>query len=123
MNISEKKYTPDELKENYLKFETCPISAAMQKMGGKWKPIILYLIAHQVNRFGKMLGMIEGISKTMLTAQLRELEQDGIIRRDVFAEVPPRVEYYLTDFGLTLRPVLMTICEWGLEKVLERKDV
>ena len=75
----------------------CSLVHTMNIIGNKWKPIILYLISHDVNRFGEMLRMIDGISKKMLTKQLRELEADGLINRKVFAEVPPRVEYSLTE--------------------------
>jgi len=121
MKISGTTFSRSALQERYLKHDSCPVAAAMEKFGGKWKPIILYLISHGYNRFGEMLKRIDGISKTVLTAKLRELEEDGILHREVFAEVPPRVEYTLTDFGLTLRPVLLTICKWGLENVLEDK--
>jgi DNA-binding HxlR family transcriptional regulator len=121
MKIIEKQYTRAELEARYLQYNTCPVSIAVEKIGGKWKPIILYLISHQYSRFGEMLKMIDGISKTMLTSQLRELEQDGIIHRKVFAEVPPKVEYTLTELGMTLRPVLLIICHWALDNLLEEK--
>jgi DNA-binding HxlR family transcriptional regulator len=84
-------------------------------IGGKWKPIIMYLISHDINRFSEMHGKIEGISKKMLTGQLREVEADGIICRAAFAEKPPRVEYTLTEKGFTLRPIILAMREWGLK--------
>lgn len=111
-----------ELVTNYMKYNSCPVAATMKVIGGKWKPIILYLIHHDVNRFGEMLRMIEGISKKMLTAQLRELEQDNIINRKVFAEIPPRVEYSITEKGLTLKPLIIAMREWGLTHELNNQS-
>jgi DNA-binding HxlR family transcriptional regulator len=114
--ISSKAY--QELIKNYMKYNGCPVSATIKIIGGKWKPIILYLISHDVNRFSEMQKMIEGISKKMLTSQLRELERDGLIHRKVFAEVPPRVEYTITEKGVTLKPLIINMREWGLKNVL-----
>ena len=77
----------------------CPVTYCLSVIGGKWKPVILFLISHGVDRFGLLQRKIEGISKQMLTKQLRELEADGLITRTVFAEVPPRVEYVLSAQG------------------------
>ena len=116
---SEKKSEAYKLMvKTYLEHNSCPVAATMSVIGGKWKPIILYLISHDVNRFGEMHRMIEGISKKMLTSQLRELEADNIIDRKVFAEIPPRVEYSMTKRGLSLRPLIVSMREWGLENVL-----
>lgn len=101
-----------------MKYNGCPVSATIKIIGGKWKPIILYLISHDVNRFSEMQKMIEGISKKILTSQLRELERDGLIHRKVFAEVPPRVEYTITEKGVTLKPLIINMREWGLKNVL-----
>jgi len=90
----------------------------MTCIGGKWKTIIMYLITHDVNRFGIMLRMIDGISKKMLTKQLRELESDGLINRKVYAEVPPRVEYSITKKGKSIKPIIIAMREWGLKHVL-----
>ncbi|MEM1218021.1 MAG: helix-turn-helix domain-containing protein [Bacteroidota bacterium] len=117
--MEKKSEAYEELVENYMKFNSCPVAATMGVIGGKWKPIILYLISHDVNRFGEMLRMIEGISKKMLTAQLRELEADGIINRKVFAEVPPRVEYSISDKGRSLQPLIVAMREWGLNHALQ----
>ncbi|MEM7416078.1 MAG: helix-turn-helix domain-containing protein [Gemmatimonadota bacterium] len=91
----------------------CGVTHCMAVVGGKWKPIILYLLTKGVNRFGVMQRGIQGISKQMLTKQLRELEADGVVHREVYAEVPPRVEYSLTDRGETLLPVIRAMREWG----------
>lgn len=83
-------------------------------MGGKWKPAILYVLSESGRiRFGRLRKSIDGITQKMLTQQLRELENDGIVSRDIFAEVPPRVEYALTEYGQSLRPLLNALADWG----------
>jgi DNA-binding HxlR family transcriptional regulator len=82
-------------------------------IGGKWKPIILYLISKGANRFGILQRGIDGISKQMLTKQLRELENDGILDRIIFAEIPPRVEYTITEKGQSLFPIIDAMRSWG----------
>jgi DNA-binding HxlR family transcriptional regulator len=97
----------------------CPVEAALDVIGGKWKVLILCWLKEGVHRFGELRRRIPGISERMLTQQLRELEQDGIVHRKVYPEVPPKVEYSLTEFGETLRPLMGTLCKWG-EKHLDR---
>jgi DNA-binding HxlR family transcriptional regulator len=91
----------------------CPVTATMSILSGKWKPIILWRIQNGVNRFGELKKQIPGITQKMLTQQLRELEQDRILDRKVFAQVPPRVEYSFSEYGLSLQPVLQALCKWG----------
>jgi DNA-binding HxlR family transcriptional regulator len=91
----------------------CPVTYCLSVIGGKWKPVILYCIAHGVDRFGKMQRAVPGITKQMLTKQLRELEADGIVSRTVHAEVPPRVDYALTPRGGSLLPVIEQMRLWG----------
>ena len=98
---------------NSMSLEKCPVTYTMRKIGGKWKPIIIYLITKGANRFGVLQRGIEGISKQMLTKQLRELEADGILHRKIYAEIPPRVEYSLTELGETLLPVIASMKTWG----------
>ncbi|MGE0589254.1 MAG: winged helix-turn-helix transcriptional regulator [Cyclobacteriaceae bacterium] len=100
------------------KYGGCPVSSALKVFGGKWKPLILYFISVDVNRFGQLQRMIPDCSKKMMTTQLRELEKDGLISRKVFAEVPPRVIYSLTDKGESLRPIFRELSKWGIENVL-----
>ena len=96
---------------------TCPVTYCLSVVGGKWKPVILYLLSNGVHRFGRMRRAIDGISKQMLTKQLRELEADGVVHREVFAEVPPRVEYSLTAKGESLLPVVEAMRAWGEQHV------
>ena len=98
---------------NYV--EDCPVTATMGLIGGKWKLLILNLIRNDINRFGKMSMMLKDISKQMLTTQLRELERDGIIKRVIYPEIPPRVEYFLTEKGEALKPVFGALREWGFK--------
>ena len=111
----------DNMVEQIRKYGGCPVSSTLKVFGGKWKPLILYFISVDVNRFGQLSRMIPDCSKKMMTAQLRELEKDGIINRKVFAEVPPRVIYSLTSKGESLRPIFSELSKWGIENILEPK--
>src|SRR5512133_1856551 len=91
----------------------CTVEAALDVIGGKWKPIILWHLNGNVLRFNELQKGLPGVNSKMLTKQLRELEEDGIITRTVYPEVPPRVEYAITDFGKTLIPILQALCTWG----------
>jgi len=102
-----------------VKVSECPVTFTMSKIGGKWKPIILYLIDKGGNRFGILQRGIDGISKQMLTKQLRELEADGLIHREIFAEIPPRVEYSITEKGRTLFPIIKSMSAWGEKYIIE----
>ncbi|MEO6671473.1 MAG: helix-turn-helix domain-containing protein [Ferruginibacter sp.] len=103
---------------------TCPVTAAMKVLGGKWKPILINAIYFTApSRFGELKRSVTGITQSMLTQQLRELEDDGIISRKIYAEIPPKVEYTLTGFGLTLSPVIQTLAEWGKEYKLNKQKV
>lgn len=101
--------------------ERCPVTATMDIIGGKWKILIIHLINNDINRFGKMSMMLKEISKQMLTTQLRELEEDGVIERKIYPEIPPRVEYFLTDKGKGLLPVIEMMKDWGNEFVLSQE--
>jgi len=111
----------DNMVENIKKYGGCPVSATLKIIGGKWKPLILYFISVDVNRFGQLQRMMPVCSKRMMTTQLRELEKDGLIHREVFAEVPPKVIYTLTEKGESLRPLFRELSKWGIEHVLEPK--
>ena len=85
----------------------------MEIIGGKWKPIILYYLKDGLKRFGELQRLIPHITKKMLTQQLRELERDEIIERKVYHQVPPKVEYSLSEYGKSLKPVLELMATWG----------
>ncbi len=102
----------------YKYVENCPVTATMGIIGGKWKLLILHLIINDIKRFGKMTMMLKDISKQMLTTQLRELEQDGIIERVIFPEIPPRVEYSISEKGKKLLPIVQMMKVWGDEHVI-----
>src|SRR5215475_390136 len=91
----------------------CPVEAAIDVIGGKWKPLILWWLHQRTWRFAELRRLIPGITEKMLTQQLRELEADGIVDRRVYATVPPKVEYSLTEYGRSLKRALEAICEWG----------
>jgi DNA-binding HxlR family transcriptional regulator len=93
----------------------CGLEAALAVVGGKWKPIVLWQLAQGSRRFGELRRLVTGISEKMLIQQLREMEADGIVVRRDFREIPPRVEYSLTEFGVSLGQALKPLCDWGRE--------
>lgn len=95
-----------------------PMSKLQSVIGGKWKILILWYVAfYKVQRFGELMRRLDGITQSTLTKQLRELENDGFLHREIYKEIPPKVEYSLTDFGKSFIPVLQTMMEWS-EKYL-----
>ena len=103
----------------------CPVEATLELIGGKWKGIVLYYLLDGRMRFGELQRKIGCVTQRMLTKQLRELESDGLLSRFVYAEVPPRVEYELTEEGQSLRPILLILKQWGEEhalSLLENRD-
>ncbi|VTR55739.1 Uncharacterized HTH-type transcriptional regulator yybR [Serratia fonticola] len=92
----------------------CPVEVTIAVAGGKWKPLIIFHLMSGTKRFGELRRLAGNVSQRSLTLQLRELESHGIINREVFAEVPPRVEYSLTQYGKTLEPVLHAMKNWGI---------
>ena len=95
----------------------CPVTYCINIIGGKWKPVIIDLIRKGGNRFSILQKAIPDISKQMLVNQLRELEEDGILERKIYAEIPPRVEYFVTDLGLSLLPVIDVMEQWGTSQM------
>ncbi|MDB5258673.1 MAG: HxlR family transcriptional regulator [Chitinophagaceae bacterium] len=100
----------------------CGVTHFLNKVGGKWKVLVIYGISKKCNRFSMLQKAIPQISKQMLINQLRELEEDGLIERKIFAEVPPRVEYKLTAYGKSMMTIIMHIQKWG-EKDLKEKGL
>src|SRR3974390_1783200 len=91
----------------------CPVKLTTDVIGGKWKPLILFYLEGGTKRFGELRKLIPGMTKKMLTQHLRDLERDEVIRRRVYAVVPPRVEYSLTRHGESLKPILKLMSAWG----------
>ena len=91
----------------------CPIMTTLSVMGGKWKPLILHYLKRQTLRFSELKRKIPKITEKMLAQQLRQLEHDRMVSRKVYPVVPPKVEYSLTEHGLSLHPILQAMAEWG----------
>lgn len=91
----------------------CAMDVTMKYIGGKWKTVVLWYLKSGTHRFGELKKKIPDITEKMLSIQLKALEEDGVVKRSVYAEVPLRVEYSLTEFGKTLVPVLVAIAKWG----------
>ncbi|RSS68671.1 helix-turn-helix domain-containing protein [Streptomyces sp. WAC06614] len=91
----------------------CGLDAAMEVMGGKWKVVVLWMLESGPRRFGELRRSIDGITEKVLAAHLREMEADGIVHREVYDEVPPRVEYSLTPIGVELNDALAPLSAWG----------
>lgn len=108
------------LKAKYLNGEiACEVELVLTVMGGKWKPIILWHLGHnEVLRYGQLRKTIKKITPKVLIQQLRELEQDGIVDRKEYQQIPPKVEYSLTETGKELIPILAVLCEWGKKRIL-----
>ncbi len=93
----------------------CPVATTVRLIGNKWKILIIRNLLDSPQRFTQILETVPGISKKVLTDNLRELESDGLILREAFAEMPPRVVYSLSALGLSLRPVLDAMAAWGAD--------
>jgi DNA-binding HxlR family transcriptional regulator len=105
--------------ENKVENSPCPVTTAMTLIGGRWKSVILYHLSDHTRRFGEIAARMPSISRKVLSEQLKELEADGLINRQQFKEIPPRVEYSLTELGKSVRPILMQMATWGQEMVLD----
>jgi DNA-binding HxlR family transcriptional regulator len=99
----------------------CGVTHFLNRIGGKWKVLVIYAISKNCNRFSLLHRVIPDISKQMLVNQLRELEEDGILERIIYAEIPPRVEYKITKYGQSLMPVIGVIQEWGSKDLKKLK--
>jgi DNA-binding HxlR family transcriptional regulator len=91
----------------------CAVEATVGVIGGRWKAVVLFHLLAEKKRFGELRRHLPAVTQRMLTLQLRELEEDGLVKRTVYAEVPPRVEYELTAYGRSLEPILLAMREWG----------
>jgi DNA-binding HxlR family transcriptional regulator len=99
---------------------TCAVEVTLQVIGGRWKVLILRELLQGVKRFGELHRALSGITQKMLTQQLREMEEDGIVHRQVYLQVPPKVEYSLTPLGESLKPILDAMHEWGVRHLDQR---
>ncbi len=103
-------------------YSECPVEAALDLIGGKWKSMIIALLIEQPLRFNELQRALRTVTHRVLTTQLKDLEACGIVHREVYAEVPPRVEYSLTEMGQTLRPLMTELRNWGTVYALTRKE-
>jgi DNA-binding HxlR family transcriptional regulator len=97
----------------------CPAETAISLLGSKWKLLILRELFKGMRRFGELARSVPGISQKMLTQQLRQMEEDGLVSRKIYPEVPPRVEYSLTGIGTSLKPVLDAMHKWGAKYMMQ----
>lgn len=115
---------------NNLKFKNknyaCTFEITIDLIGGKWKPLIIWQLGTKgTKRFNELRKLLPGITQKMLTQQLRELETDNLVNRKVYPQVPPKVEYSLTDLGETLMPILSMMCSWGRDyyKLIKKENL
>ncbi len=100
----------------------CSVTTTIGLIGGKWKILILWQLRNKTRRTGELQRLLPGVTKKMLTQQIRELESDGLVNRKVYPEVPPKVEYSLTETGKSIQSVIDTICDWG-DGYRKRRDM
>ncbi len=106
--------------DSYECSQGCPVEASLEMIGGKWKGIVLFHLFDGTLRFNELKKQMGAVTQRTLTKQLRELEADGLVRRKVYAVVPPKVEYSLTELGESLRPIIMALRDWGNVNVLNK---
>ncbi|WP_240502188.1 winged helix-turn-helix transcriptional regulator [Sphingomonas panacis] len=102
---------------------TCGLDATLKVISGKWKPLILYFLLRGPTRYGELKRAVRDVSDKMLTQHLKELEADGVLRRNDYKEVPPRVDYTLTPLGESLAQALEPLCIWGTENMTEMQKI
>ena len=110
------------MSEEKKELPACPVETTLMLIGDKWKVLILRDLMPGTKRFGELKKSIGHVSQKVLTAQLRDMEEKGLLTRTVYAEVPPRVEYTLTELGYSLKPVLDSLRHWGEEYKASRKE-
>jgi DNA-binding HxlR family transcriptional regulator len=109
-----------EVKVVDIQRANCPVERTLEVIGGRWKVLIIRELFPGLKRFGQLHRALNGITQKMLTQQLRELEEDGIIYREVYLQVPPKVEYSLTPLGESLKPILDSMHDWGMRHLGEQ---
>jgi len=103
---------------------SCPFEITIDLIGGKWKPLIIWHLGSKGTlRFNELRKLLPQITQKMLTQQLRELETDNLVHREVYPQVPPKVEYSLTELGTSLMPILSTMCKWGDDYYKSQKNL
>jgi DNA-binding HxlR family transcriptional regulator len=102
---------------------TCGLDATLKIISGKWKPLILYFLLRGPTRYGELKRAVRDVSDKVLIQQLKELEADGVLRRNDYKEVPPRVDYTLTPIGQSLAQALEPLCTWGTENMVEMQKI
>ena len=101
-----------------IKGYSCPVEYTLDIIGGKWKTVLLYQLAHhKILRYGQLKKALSSITHKTLSNQLKELEADGLVHREEYQQIPPKVEYSLTEKGLSVLPVLTAMCAWGAENM------
>jgi len=100
------------MKKAIFQYSDCPMHRSMAILGTKWKPILIWALRDKKARFGQIAATVGTISKKVLTSTLRELEEDGVVSREEFKELPPRVEYTLTEKGQALIPIMLKLVQW-----------
>ncbi|EDR97342.1 transcriptional regulator, HxlR family [Anaerostipes caccae L1-92] len=111
INIARRKYTMSK-KRN---IPECPVEMTLQLIGDKWKVLIIRDLLTGTKRFSELMRSVTGITQKVLTSNLRSMEADGLVNRKVYPQVPPKVEYSLTETGLSLKPILDSMVQWGTE--------
>ncbi len=106
-------------KQRHAQYIECPVEATLDVIGGKWKGVILFRLMDGTKRFSELQKLLSKVTQRTLTNQLRALEADGLINRKVYAQVPPKVEYSLTDKGRSLNSVLTQMRDWGQAHILD----
>lgn len=109
-------------KQRHDSYFHCPVEAALDLIGGKWKAVLLFRIIERTRRFNEIRRIVPKLTARMLTLQLRELEADGLVTRTIYPQVPPKVEYSATERGRSFRPVLEALIRWGIENRIDEID-